>query len=886
MPPVTVCLGTDAFACVGQSVIINNCTSGGGVGPGGLDLNAPSSVSISDDSWSSAVPIGFTFNYYGVNYTQCVIGSNGIVSFKLSNANGYCPWSLSGAPIPNASITGASNSAMGMYSDLNPVNGSSGPIQYQTIGTAPNRIFVVLYKGVTSYSCTSLCVYTSFLFYESSNIIEYHIGSKATTCSWNGGLAIQGVQNLAGNIGTATVGRNNTVWTALQDGKRYSPTSPSVTTAYTVSTIPYIPVTSNGTSGGIQQWQSTLNQVFPYNGGVLTINSVPNGTTGYFLTNSYCGQPGGSTSDTTWITRTSANFVVASISDTCGSGQGTLIATPGIGTAPFTYVWTNTTTGPLPATTDTVQNVVTGAYTVTMTDAHGCYATKNISVANASATTSSSNTLVTCPGGADGTATATMTPTGISTTYLWDDPSAQTTQTAVGLAAGNYNCTVSSSNGCVLVVPVTVTEIPGMVATITNQEDVTCYTHNDGIVTVNVTNGTAPFTYAWSGSSSTTATANDLYVGAQSVDIQDVNGCMITINTTLSEPMPLVIDSVSTDTMICSEATLAIGAVGAGGSSAYIYTWFENGTQISTDQYMVVDPLNTGTVYSVTLSEACGSPTTSASFTVIFPTPIVPGVYANPVEACAPDTFKFINSSSNNSEIASTLYEYSNGASQTTNLLDTASQLFAIAGIYDVNMTITSIYGCIYTDFFPSIINAKQKPKARFDMSSNPTTIFETKVKMFDKSVDAIGWQWTAIDATPAYSSTQNPEFVFPQTEGVYPVFLYVTSSTGCWDTITVFLNIQNDVIVYAPNAFTPDGDEHNPTWKMVTDGIDINSYELTIYNRWGEVVWQTFDASAEWDGTYKNQLIPAGSYNWKARYKKVGTEDYKIISGNVSIIR
>jgi len=87
---IQLCLGQDANVCPGQSVTITNCNNGN-VGATGPYLNAPSQVNLSDDSWSGAVNIGFPFSFYGQNYTQCVIGSNGLISFNLSNANGYCP---------------------------------------------------------------------------------------------------------------------------------------------------------------------------------------------------------------------------------------------------------------------------------------------------------------------------------------------------------------------------------------------------------------------------------------------------------------------------------------------------------------------------------------------------------------------------------------------------------------------------------------------------------------------------------------------------------------------------------------------------------------------------------------------------------------------------
>lgn len=884
LPAGSICLGDDTTVCANQSVTIVNCTPTTGGTTSGINLTSPTNVSLSDDAWSGVIPMGFSFNFYGITYTSCLIGANGIVSFNLASAGGYCPWSLNGTPLPTTTVPGGLNAAMGCYQDLNPSNFSSGPVQYQTIGTAPNRIFVVLYKGVTAFSCTTSCNYSAFLFYETSNKIEYHIGTKAT-CTWNSNRAIQGTQNgvTTALVAHTTPGRNNTVWTATSDGKEYVPTSPTSTMAYTINTIPYVPVSSAGTSTPLL-WKNTLNQTFPYNSTThsLTVASPPAGTTGYFLTSSSCGVSIGSVSDTTWITRINPTVTATSTTDICSSGQGTVTATPGAGTAPFTYSWPTIPGG----NTATVNNVTTGTYFVTMTDANGCTAQAGVAVQNVQVNSSGTTTQVSCAGGSDGTATATMTPAGATTTYLWNDPMAQTSQTAVGLSAGSYMCTITSSNGCTSTVNVTITEITPMTAVISSKVDVNCHAANNGIINLAVGAGTMPYTYNWSGSSSTGPTASDLYVGPQQVTITDALGCILVLDTVLAEPPALYLDSMATDSMICSEASIVIGAVGLGGSTPYTYTWYENGVPISTNQFVLVDPVNSGTQYKVVLSEACGSPTTTDSLIITFPTEIIPMASPVPYEACAPDTFLFLNTSTNGGEIASTVWTFSNGTTHTVPLQDSVSQEFVVAGMYDANMTVTSIYGCIYTNSFPQIISALQRPKAQFGMSSNPTTIFETTIGMVDKSINAVQWNWSAPASSPSSSTLQNPVFNFPHEEAKYDILLMVTNSKGCTDTVRGLLDVQNDFILYAPNTFTPDGDQHNQTWHVITEGLDFNDFELEVYNRWGQLVWHSFDPDAEWDGTFNNTVIPQGSYNWKLRTRKVGTEDPLIFTGNVMIIR
>ena len=117
--PITLCLGEDTTVCPGQTVIINNCNSGSTPGTAaGLYLNAPTNVSLSDDSWSGSVNIGFPFSFYGNTYSQCVIGSNGLISFNLANAGGYCPWALTGVgQLPSATFAAAKNSMRDSIAD-------------------------------------------------------------------------------------------------------------------------------------------------------------------------------------------------------------------------------------------------------------------------------------------------------------------------------------------------------------------------------------------------------------------------------------------------------------------------------------------------------------------------------------------------------------------------------------------------------------------------------------------------------------------------------------------------------------------------------------------------------------------------------------------------
>ena len=162
-----------------------------------------STVSLSDDDVSSALSIGFAFNFYGVDYTNFYISSNGYITFSGGNEDGCC----SGDLIPTV---GLPNNLIAMvWEDLNPSAG--GTVSYETIGTEPERKLIVEFDGVPFWN-TSSFVTTQLHLFEGSNRIEIHSTSIPAD-----GNATQGIENASGTDGIATPGRNSQSWSATND---------------------------------------------------------------------------------------------------------------------------------------------------------------------------------------------------------------------------------------------------------------------------------------------------------------------------------------------------------------------------------------------------------------------------------------------------------------------------------------------------------------------------------------------------------------------------------------------------------------------------------------------------------------------------------------------
>ena len=98
------------------------------------------------------------------------------------------------------------------------------------------------------------------------------------------------------------------------------------------------------------------------------------------------------------------------------------------------------------------------------------------------------------------------------------------------------------------------------------------------------------------------------------------------------------------------------------------------------------------------------------------------------------------------------------------------------------------------------------------------------------------------------------------------------------------------ELIYYIPNTFTPDDDEHNQTFKPVfTSGFDPYNYEIAIYNRWGEIVWKSYDHEQGWDGAYTSKKgigVQGGVYNWVIKFKPKNTDGKVVINGSVTVLK
>jgi gliding motility-associated-like protein len=298
-----------------------------------------------------------------------------------------------------------------------------------------------------------------------------------------------------------------------------------------------------------------------------------------------------------------------------GGNNGSSTATGSGGTPGYTFVWSNGETGP------TINNLIAGAYIVTMTDANGCsiVQTTTISQPATALTVSISKTDVSCFGGNDGSATATATGGTPGFTFLWSNGA--NGPTANNLSAGTYVVTATDANACTAEQTVAVAEPPLLVVT-TTATDVSCFGGNDGAATAVATGGTPGFTFLWSNGTNG-PTANNLAAGTYVVTATDGNACTAEQTVTVAEPPLLVVTTTATDVSCFGGNDGSATATATGGTPGFTFLW-SNGANGPT-----ANNLSAGT-YIVTATDA-NACTAEQTVTVAEPPLLVVSATANDV---------------------------------------------------------------------------------------------------------------------------------------------------------------------------------------------------------------------------------------------------------------
>lgn len=760
--------------------------------------------------------------------TSCPGALNGTVTVTASGGSPPYSYSLDGgAPQTSNTLTGVGTGphvvtvidAGGCLANIN-VTVGAGPGISGTATTTATSCPGVSNGSATVTSVNGLAPYTysvdggpaqaSPLFTDLSSGTHVISFSDASGC-----IGTTSVTVAPGTALTATASGSNTSCAGVNNG--------SVTAVPASGSAPY----QFSINGSINyQPGATFNGLAP---GSYTVTVKDNtGCTGTAIASVAAG--------------TNIVSTVATVNPACANtSTGTLTITPSTGSSPFQY----SLNGFPPQASNVYSNLAPGNYTIAISDASGCTGTNTaILTANSQLATQVAITSPLCNGNNNGG--ISLTPTGGVTPYQYSINSGATYQTSTifnGLASGTYTIRIKDNVGCTKDTTVIVNQPPVLTTTATSTA-ASC-AGNDGVITIAANGGTTIYQYSINGttfvsSGSITAPA----VGPYTITVKDANGCLATATTSVALVDNMTVDA-GADTTVCAEQSITLQP--QTNPQTNIFSWSPN-TAISNTAIKnpSVSPLTSTTYY---LTATWGACTHSDSVKV--------SVKNKPVANAGPDLTICDNDSTVISGIATNVsgtvnYQWS-PSSTVHNAFDSTTVAFP-AGSQTYTLTVTDNYGCNYS--VRDDVKVIVRPPVPAFAGNDSTAILGVPYQLNATGGSQFSWIPSSMLNNPFIS---NPL----ATLSIDTRFIVtVTDIAGCVGIDTVFVKAYNGPTYYMPNAFSPNGDGLNEIFRAVPVGIVSTDY-FRIFNRYGELIFETNQWLKGWDGTYMGRKQPFGIYVW-----------------------
>jgi len=354
----------------------------------------------------------------------------------------------------------------------------------------------------------------------------------------------------------------------------------------------------------------------------------------------------------------------------------------------------------------------------------------------------------------------------------------------------------------------------------------------------------------------------------------DLLGCISTdvMNLTVNG-LPVI--NAGPDQNLCQGVLVTVTGSGAGAGGSY--SW--DGGVIDGNPFM--PPAGVTTTYTCTGTDANGCISTDQMDVIIISNPTVI-ITPSDTTGCEPFMVDFLDLSIPSG--IDCIWDFGDGTTSTG--CGSASHEFKQDGDYVVTLTVTIPGGCFGSG--TANVHVIPFPIAEFAISNPVVTIENPTIQFSNSSLDATVYTWDFGDGSPL-SSEEDPGHTFPDVPNEeYTVTLTASNYLGCTDVISKLIYVNDVIIFYVPNIFTPDGDAYNQTFQPVFySGYDVYDFQMQIFNRWGEVVFETFDASKGWDGTYGDRgLVDDGTYTWFIEFKETMSDKRHKHRGHVTILK
>jgi gliding motility-associated-like protein len=544
-----------------------------------------------------------------------------------------------------------------------------------------------------------------------------------------------------------------------------------------------------------------------------------------------------------------------------------------------------------------------GDYTIIVQDQYGCLDTSVVNLQEPTLVQYDISVLsnyngwdISCFGAADGMIDFFITGGTPGYTFQWSDSNAvvvSNIEDPTGLVAGLYFVSAADLNGCPADTSIILDQPTPLTGQITitsdyNGQNVSCFGASDGSLNGFAEGGVPDYSYTWTDQSGNIVgngqDVNDIPGGEYYMVATDLNGCVFIDSILVQEPpaltvSPTIVSFYFGAAVSCDYASDGIvDANASGGLPGYTYSWNTNPAQNAS----LATGLSAGT-YTVTVTDLNGC--TSTNTIVLNANPSPQPVLPEPGVGCIGSNI-LINAVQGGWQYCS--WTFSDGQNFTECAPFVTS--FDSVGCYSLQLTVLNDAGCMGSAFSSNFICVEPNPVASFYADNYEISNVEPGVVFINTSTGADSYYWYYSDVS-YYDSTINVyhEFSGGDEFGVtdYTVILYAVSQYGCIDSTSRRITMLPELIVYVPNAFTPDGDIYNNTFfPVISGGYTTEDYSFLIFNRWGELIYESSEMGEGWDGSYRGKKCQDGVYTWKLNVRKSYTDEIKEYVGHVSLLR
>ncbi|MDR0802181.1 gliding motility-associated C-terminal domain-containing protein [Fluviicola sp.] len=846
--PPTITAGGPTTFCAGNSVVLTSSSATGNTWSTGattqsITVSASGSYMVTTSgSGCSATSAATVVTVNPIPATPAITASGpttfcsgGSITLTSSSATGNI-WST-GETTQSITVT-----TSGTYSVTVSSNGCTSSAVSTTVTVSP----VPAVPTITAGGPTTFC--------SGNNVVL--TSSSAAGNTWSTGAATQSITVTASGSYTVTV----------TNGSGCSATSAATTV--TVNPVPAVPTI---TAGGPTTFCSGNNVVLTSSSATgntwstgATTQSITVTASGSYTVMVTNGSGCSATSATTTVTVNpvpAVPTITASDSTTFCSGNNVVLTS----SSAAGNTWS---TG---VTAQSITVTTSGTYTVTVTNGSGCSATSAV-------TTVTVNPVPAVPTITAGGPTTFCSGNNVvltsssATGNTWS--TGATTQSITATTSGTYTVTVSNGFCSVVSVGTTITVNPLPIVAASSNGPLCVGDELDLAAT-----GAGGGTFSWTGPNGfSSALQNPIVAAVTAVDFGTytvtltVNSCSSSAITTvtLNPGNSTAINSVGA---FCENgAAVLLTPVTPGGS------W--SGTGIVNAATGLFDPGVAGTGSHVITYDIPGSCAGPSTITIVVNAAPVVGFSADKLSGCPPLNVVFTNSTP---LTVNAVWNFGNGQSSTS--VGTGTTSFLSQGCYNISLSVTDNNGCTGTMTKPNLVCVNPEATAAFTPSPYEATVTSPEIQFINHSANASSYIWLFGDG--GTSAAFSPVHAYGPVTGDYLVKLVATNAFGCLDTASVIVRILDELIYYVPNCFTPNGDEHNNTFQPVfTSGFDIYSFTMNIFDRWGELIWESHDPQAAWDGTYNGTIVPEGAYTWTVTFRDSNNDKKYTAKGHLTVMR